>query len=70
MDVEDFSTKNYVSMKASWLLEYFLGAEVTALVCGWSKLNQNRSNQNECLLLSKVDNIQKPCLSLKSSFFS
>ena len=40
---------------------------MTALICGESKLRSNKSNG--CLLLLKVDNIQKSCLSLKSGFF-
>ena len=49
-------------------LDYFLGTKMTILMCGWSKLLQNKSNSNVYLLFSKVDNIQKPCLSLKSGF--
>ena len=41
---------------------------MTTLMCGWSKLYQNKSNQNICLLLSKVDNIQKQCFSLNPAF--
>ena len=68
--IEDFSTKNKIFVENLWLLNYFLGTKVTTLAYGRSTL---RLEQIKLIwmffLLSKVDNIQKPCLSLKSGLF-
>ena len=45
MDDEDFSLKNYASVEnIVAFLDYFLGKKVTTLMCGQSKLYQNKSN--------------------------
>ena len=61
-----FQQKTSSLWKNCGFLDCFLGTKVTTLICGWSKYDQSHMN---VLLISKVDNIQNPCLSLKSGFF-
>ena len=56
--------------KQLWLFGLLSETNMTTLMCGWSKLRWKKSNWYGCLLLSKIENIQKPCLYLKSGFYS
>ena len=51
-----------------WII---LGTKVTTLIDMWMTKLTIKANEIDIdvLLISKVDNIQKPCLSLKSGFF-
>ena len=69
-----FSTKNCFTVENCGFLDCFLGTKVTTLICGlsmWMIKITIKANQidMDVLLISKVDNIQEPCLSLKSGFF-
>ena len=56
--------------KALWLFGLFSRDKGDYFDVWVVKITSKQINPNVCLLLSKVNNIQKPCLSLKSGFFS
>ena len=65
-----FNEKLCFCGKDCGFLDCFLGQKCLYWCVGDQNYIKNKSNQNVYLLLSKVDNIQKPGLSLKSCFFS
>ena len=60
MHIETFSTKNCVLWKKMWL-----SGDKGDYIDMCMVKNTIKSNRYGCLLLSEVDNIQKPCLSLR-----
>ena len=68
--MEGFFNKNSFVVGKLWLFGLFSGDKGDNIDMWMIKITI-RANQIEMdvLLISKVDNIQKPCLSLKSGFF-
>ena len=69
--MEGFFQQKIASLwKNCGFLDCFLGTKVTTLIYvdHQNTIKANQSHMN-VLLISKVDNIQNPCLSLKSGFF-
>ena len=68
--MEAFSTKNCFIMEKLWLFELFSGGKDDNIDMWMIKITI-KANQIDMgvLLISKVDNIQKRCLSLKSGYF-
>ena len=65
-----FSTTNVFTVENLWLFGMFSGDKGDNIDMRMIKITI-KTNQfdMDLLLISKVDNIQKPCLSLKSGFF-
>ena len=68
--MEGFSTKNRFILEKLWLFELFSGDKGDNIHMWMIKITI-KANQidMDVLLISKVDSIQKPCLSLKSGLF-
>ena len=58
-----------VFWRQRWLHWCMDGIKVTTLMCGWSKLRSKQIKLIWRFASFKADNVQKPCLSLKSDFF-
>ena len=65
-----FQQKNFFTVEKLWLFGLFAGDKGDNTDMWMIKITI-KANQidMDVLLISKVDNIQKPCLSLKSGFF-
>ena len=68
--VEGFFNRNLFVVGKLWLFGLFSGGEGDNIDTWMIKITI-KANQIEMdvLLISKVDNVQKPCLSLNSGFF-
>ena len=70
MEVKDFSTKNYVSVENIGLFGLFSRDKGDCIDVWMIKITSKQIKLKRMLASFKLDNIQKTCLSLKSSLFS
>ena len=65
-----FSTRIFFIVEKLWLFGLFSGDKGDSIDMWMIKITMKVNQIDmDVLLISKVDNIQKPCLSLKSVFF-